>query len=118
MGFDFKKLEVYKNGREFIKQIYKITEKFPKHELYGIVNQLRRASVSVNANIAEGSGRRSKNEQRQFYYISRASLYECIALIDIAYDLNFINDEIYTILKEKPEKILARLNGLIKYTNR
>ena len=118
MGFEFENLDVYKNGREFIEKIYKITETFPKSELYGIISQLRRASVSINANIAEGSGRHNKKEQRQFYNISKASLYECIALLDTAYDLKFIKDEINNTLREKSRIILARLNGLIKYTNR
>lgn len=114
----FENLDVYKLARKFNKEMYQITKDFPKSEMYGIVSQMRRASVSINANIAEGSGRKGKAEQRQFYNISKGSLFECIALLDIAKDLDYISFEKHIDLKEKAVDILAKLNGLLKYTNR
>ena len=60
MGFNFEKLEVYKDAIEFANQIYEITKAFPKSEVFGITNQLRRSSVSIPSNIAEGSSRGKK----------------------------------------------------------
>lgn len=113
--FTFRDLNVYKEGRELINTIYKISSKFPKDELYGITNQLRRAAVSINLNIAEGSGRSSKGDQKRFYNIAKASLYECIAIFDICSDMKYISTEEFRLLEEKSKSILAKLNGLIKY---
>ena len=87
----------------------------PKYEIYGITNQLRRAVVSINLNIAEGNGRSNKREQKQFYNIAKASLYECIAILDICVDREYMTKNEYLKLEKIAEKILARLNGLIKY---
>ena len=81
--FNFEKLDVYKEAIGFSKKVYKITMKFPKEEIFGVTNQLRRSAISISLNIAEGSSR-SKREFRHFLSISIGSVYECIPLIGIS----------------------------------
>jgi len=64
--YSFEKLEVWKLARELVKEIYRLTEKFPSEEKFGLIGQLRRASVSVSSNLAEGSSRKSAKEQAHF----------------------------------------------------
>lgn len=91
MGFDFEKLDVYKRSIQFIERIYQATEEFPSHELYGLTTQLRRAAVSIATNIAEGSGRRHKKDHQQFLRMARSSCYECVALLEIARSLAYLD---------------------------
>lgn len=73
--------------------IYEMTEKFPRHELYGLASQMRRAAVSIPCNIAEGSARSSGKESTQFYNIARASLSELDTQIEIAERLTYIGGD-------------------------
>ena len=91
MGFSFEKLDVYKNAIDFACNIYEITKKFPKNETYGLTSQLRRASVSISSNIAEGSGRYNKRDFAQYLRIARGSIYECIPLLEISFRESYIN---------------------------
>lgn len=70
------KLDVWIKAMELVEKIYVFTKKFPKEETYGLISQMRRAAVSIPANIAEGAARQSKPEFRQFLYIARGSLSE------------------------------------------
>ena len=72
----YTELEVWKESRILVKDIYSITKSFPKEEIYGLSNQLRRCAVSIPSNIAEGCGRRTSADTIQFLHISRGSLYE------------------------------------------
>ncbi|MBL0308952.1 MAG: four helix bundle protein [Bacteroidetes bacterium] len=72
----YKELDVWKKARLLVKEVYRVTKSFPKEEVYGLTSQLRRASVSVAANISEGCGRQYKKETIQFLHIARGSLYE------------------------------------------
>ena len=112
-----KNLIVWKEGVEFVKLIYNITSKFPKEELFGMTSQLRRASVSVPVNIAEGAARNSKKEMRQFLYIADGSLSEIDTLLVISLELGFISKNEYDICTTKMDKINALLKGLIKSIN-
>ncbi len=69
-------LDVWKKSRSLVNSIYKLTEKYPKNELYGLTNQIRRCAVSIPSNIAEGCGRNYSKDSIQFFYIARGSLYE------------------------------------------
>lgn len=73
LNLSHKKLDVWEHSIELIKIIYKLTEEFPKNEIFGITNQMRRCSVSISSNIAEGCSRKSTNEKRRFFEISRSS---------------------------------------------
>ena len=72
--FEFENLDVYKKTIQLIEQVYLVTQKFPRSELYGLVSQFRRCSTSVALNIAEGYGKYHKKLKNQFYYTARASL--------------------------------------------
>ncbi len=94
----FEQLTVWQQSIEFCVLIYKNTDNFPKSEQFGLTNQLRRASSSISANIAEGFGRRSKNDKLHFYTIAYGSLLEVKSFLYLAQKLDYLND-ISSILK-------------------
>lgn len=108
-------LEVWKKTRELVKIIYKLTNSFPKDELNGLTNQVRRSAISVPSNIAEGCGRQSTKETIHFLYISRGSLYELETQLYLSCDQNFISKEELTLLLNQIEKCKKLLNGFINY---
>ncbi|MHA2220097.1 MAG: four helix bundle protein [Candidatus Hodarchaeales archaeon] len=113
MGFSFEKLDVYKKAINFAKKVYKITRKFPADEIYGITSQIRRAAVSVSSNIAEGSGRYHKRDFAQFLTIARASIYECVPLLEIAFNENYIRKSVFEELIIDCNELAKMINGLI-----
>ena len=84
-------LQIYKDAYRLSLDIYKITQKFPKEEIYGLTSQIRRAAVSVALNIAEGYGRQSKEEFKRFLKISLGSNNETITLLELSKDLEYLN---------------------------
>jgi four helix bundle protein len=86
----FEQLIAWQKAHAFVLEIYQITRGFPREELYGVTNQLRRAAVSVPANIAEGFKRRSPQEKTRFYNIAQASLEEARYYLILASDLDFV----------------------------
>ena len=114
--FSFEKLDVWQKSKEFTLEIYKITSSFPKAEKFGLVSQLRRASVSVSSNIAEGSSRTSANDQARFYIIAYSSSVEILNQLIISKELDFIDQENYEKLRSDIEHITAMLNRLHKAT--
>jgi four helix bundle protein len=98
----------------FSLEIYKISSGFPVNEQYGLTNQLRRASASVPANIAEGYGRESTKNYIQFLKTSRGSLNETETFLFIAYGMKYINKETLNALIQKSEEIGKMINSLIK----
>ena len=113
-NYSFEKLEVWKNSINFAKIIYKITAKFPSDEKFGIVNQIRRATVSISSNIAEGSGKNSLKDQARFIEIAYGSLLETLNQIILSYELSFIKYNEYCLLRENIESIARQLNALKK----
>ena len=105
-------LEVWQKSMQFVTDLYRETEAFPRHELYGLTNQLRRAAVSVPSNIAEGSGRNSKKEFHQFLNLARGSLLELETQVEIARNLGYLSEERCTKLLKKTNEIGRMLNGL------
>lgn len=99
---------------DFIEKIYLHTNSFPGHEIYGLTSQLRRASVSVSANISEGAARETANDYARFLNIARASLSEVDTLLDISLRLNYINQATHLELTDDLNHVAAMLNGLIK----
>ncbi|REG88174.1 four helix bundle protein [Winogradskyella sediminis] len=106
MAHKFKELQIWKRSRLFCSEIYAITSKFPDSEKFGLTNQLRRASVSIPSNIAEGSSRNSNKGFARFLQISIGSAYEIETQLLISADLNFILDnELQSCLSELGEII-------------
>ncbi|HLR26761.1 MAG TPA: four helix bundle protein [Fodinibius sp.] len=111
-----KKLNVWKVSMGLTANIYTVTNTFPKSELYGLTSQLRRASVSVPSNIAEGSARSSAKERRRFYEISRSSLVEIDTQIEIALRLGYISTSDIERMEEQINHTFAMLSNLITNT--
>jgi four helix bundle protein len=109
--FNFEKLDVYKEAVSFAKKIYRITKEFPKEELFGVTNQLRRTAISISLNIAEGSSR-SKKEFKHFLNIAVGSVYECIPLIEISREEKYVSNKEYEDIYMECNKIAAMLNAL------
>jgi four helix bundle protein len=108
-----KKLDVWKDGVAFASDIYKITESFPKFEIYGLTSQMRRAVVSIPSNIAEGAARSSHKEFAQFLSISGGSLSELDTQLEIAHNLGYLTTEQKEDLELKVVCISKKLAGLI-----
>jgi four helix bundle protein len=113
-SFYFEKLEVWHLSRELTKSIYKLTDSFPVEERYGLISQIRRASVSIANNLAEGSARKTQKDQASFTTVSYGSLLEVLNLLILASDLKFIEEEKYMELRPLIEEIANKLNSLRK----
>ncbi len=111
---DFTDLNAWKEGHKLVLLLYKATESFPKSEKYSLIDQMRRAAVSVTSNIAEGFGRQTYKEKIQFYYLSQGSLIELKNQLIISHDVGYINGRIYTKIKEQADICHKLLQGLIK----
>ncbi|WP_313001246.1 four helix bundle protein [Chryseobacterium gleum] len=115
--FYFEKLEVWNNARSLVKDIYQITSLFPENEKFGITNQIRRASTSITANIAEGMCRSTEKEKSRFISISFGSCIEVINFLIISNYLEFLDNKNYEQLRIKTESISNQLNALYKTLN-
>lgn len=112
---DYKELEVWRYSRGLVKSVYLITKLFPKEELYGLTNQIRRSAVSVPSNIAEGIGRKSNKETIHFLYIAKGSLNEVETQLYLAFDVDYITGEDLNEILEKLISCKKLLNGFINY---
>lgn len=108
-----KELEAWKKSIEFVSEIYELTKDFPKEEIYGLTNQIRRCAVSIPSNIAEGSARQSDKEFIQFLYVAMGSLVELETQLIIAKNLSYIKTIDHHI--DKIGHIRKLIIGLIKY---
>lgn len=102
----FKELIVWQKAHKFVLSTYKYTENFPKHELYGLSSQFRRAAVSIPANIAEGFKKRSAKDTMRYLNISHGSLEECRYYIILAKDLDYGNSDHLNGLLEEVSRLL------------
>lgn len=116
LNLNHKKLDAWKLGIELVKRVYLMTQKLPKYEIYGLASQLRRAAVSVPANIAEGSSRRTPNDRKRFYEIARSSLVEIDTLFEAAFSANLCARETTSELCELMNALFAKLSRLIDKT--
>ncbi|MDO6803833.1 four helix bundle protein [Wenyingzhuangia sp. 1_MG-2023] len=112
---NFKELTVWKESKEFSVLVYKATASFPKSEQYGLVNQLNRAAVSIPSNIAEGSGRETKKDFSRFIDMALGSSFEVETQLMIAFDLDFLDKDIFEGLIEKINQIQKMLYSFNKY---
>jgi four helix bundle protein len=110
----FEQLEVWQKAIDLAVQIYRTTDSFPKSEIYSLTNQMRRASSSISANIAEGYGRHSYKEKIQFYKIANGSLLEVKSFCYLANKLEYIPDKDLDLVLSKIVPIQKLVNALIK----
>ena len=112
----FRDLRLWQQAIELALSVYRSTDTFPKHELYGLAQQMRRAAVSVASNVAEGKGRNSDKEFRQFLFYSRGSLLELETQILIASKLEYLSversDELRTLTTQVGRSLAGLLNSL------
>ena len=108
-------LEVWKEARSLVKTIYEITKSFPTEELYGLTSQIRRCSISIPSNIAEGCGRKTSKESIHFFHIARGSLYELETQMYLALDQEYIRMDIHQEIIENITHCKKLLNGFINY---
>ena len=112
--YGFEKLNVWQDARELVCYVYTITAKFPKTETYSLVDQIRRAAISVSANLAEGTSRMTPKEQARYTSISYGSLMELLNHFYLAMDLHYMEVNTLNELKNHIFKISSQLNALRK----
>jgi four helix bundle protein len=113
--YSFEKLDVWVEAKDFTKVIYTITSNFPDSERFGLTGQLRRASVSICSNIAEGSSRSSFKDKAHFTTIAFGSAVEVLNQMIISFELEFISQTEYENLRPLIESITNKLNALRNY---
>jgi len=113
MANDYQNLIAWQKATALALDVYRCTSDLPKHEMYGLTSQMRRAAVSIPSNIAEGKGRYSHRDAVHFLYQARGSLFELETQIAIARDLEYIEQKKAEKLELKIEELSRILNGLI-----
>jgi four helix bundle protein len=111
---NYRKLSVWNRAHGFALAIYRSTNKFPASERYGLSNQLRRASLSIVSNIAEGSGRQGDREHARFLRIARGSACEAECQLLLSRDLGYLEVGTWTTLDNECQQLSRMLNGLIR----
>lgn len=114
---DFRKLEVWQKSKSFSLEIYKICNEFPFFENFALASQMRRCSISIPSNIAEGSSRKSNIDFSRFVLISLGSAYELETQIEIALGLKYFDSDKYNELKKELTKIQEMLYNLSVHLN-
>ncbi len=110
----FRDLNVWQKGKELAVQVYEITQKEPFSRDYGFKDQIRRAAVSIPSNIAEGDERGSNKDSVRFFYMAKGSLAELQTQLEIAYDIEYLDEQLMKELEGKCEVIGKMLGSLIK----
>jgi four helix bundle protein len=113
-SFSFEKLGTWQDARGLVKLVYSITADFPKHEIYGLVSQMRRAASSISSNLSEGSGRSSTKDQAHFYQISYSSNLELLNHFYTALDLSYIDEKTFEKLRNLVCALSFKINALRK----
>ncbi len=113
--FNFEKLEVWQKAIEFAGEVYDATSVFPNDERFGLTNQMRRASVSISSNIAEGTSRSSRGDYARFVEIASGSLFEVVSQSFIARNRTLRSNEAFTRLYQDAEVQSRMLSGLRTY---
>jgi four helix bundle protein len=107
-------MPVWQKAHEVVLQVYEMTREFPESEKYGIISQMRRASISVTSNIAEGFGRHTSKDKIRFYRNARGSCYEIESQAYAARDLNYLNPKSFAKLCQALGDIVLELNKIMK----
>jgi four helix bundle protein len=110
--YSFEKLNVWIDSKELVKLIYSVTGKFPEEEKFGLISQIRRATISIASNLAEGTSRTTKKDKAHYTTIAFSSSMEVLNQIIISRELNYISLEDYGIIRKQIEKVSNKLNSL------
>ena len=110
----YRDLDIWKAGIQLVKDIYTLTEHFPKQEMYGLVSQMRRSGVSIPSNVAEGFRRYHNKEYKQFLYTSLGSCAELETQITIAKELKYIPEDKEAMILERLDHICRMISNLLK----
>ena len=110
----YRDLEIWKKGIELVKDVYALTEKFPKQEIYNLANQMRRSAISIPSNVAEGFRRYYNKEYKQFLYTSLGSCAELETQVTIAKELKYLQEDKEAVLLERLDHICRMVSNLIK----
>lgn len=113
-SYSFERLEAWKKARELTKMIYQVTAKYPNEERFGLISQIRRASVSVASNLAEGSGRITNKDKAHYSAQAYSSLMEVLNQLIISFDLGYIDKPKYQEVRSMIDQAAALISGLRK----
>ena len=117
MAFAFEKLIVYQKAIDFADAACQLTRQFPRGYFF-LADQLNRASLSISLNIAEGNGRWTQADRKNFFGIARGSVHECVPLIELCRRRGLLQDEVCSALSEELETIAKMLSGLVRRRQR
>jgi len=113
-----KKLDAWKLSMDIVMDIYQITDKFPREEKYSLTDQIRRATISIPSNIAEGAARQTKKEFSNYLHMAQGSLSELDTQLELARRLEYLDDETWRILDQRMERIDKVISGLIHHVTK
>lgn len=111
---DFRRLKVWQLATRMVVELYRVTSRFPKQEMFGLTAQCRRAAVSVVSNIAEGSGRGTPADFRRYILVARGSLHELRAQMHIARELDYLTQNEHQMLEQRIDEISRMLYALAR----
>ena len=113
----YRDLMIWQRSMGLVKDIYELSKLFPKVEVYGLINQMRRCAVSIPSNIAEGYGRNSTGDYKRFLQIAVGSLFELQTQTEIAFNLNYCTKDKFEIIFQESKEIELMILSLIKKIN-
>jgi four helix bundle protein len=113
LQLNHQRLEVYKTSKLFVSECYRLSRSLPIDEKFGMISQIRRAALSVHLNVAEGASRKSEAERKRFYEIARGSIIEIDAALDVAKDMNYIDETKINLLGKYMIDCFKMLTGII-----
>lgn len=111
----FTDLNAWKEGHQLVLMIYKVLKSFPREEQYALSDQMRRCSISITSNIAEGFSRKTSKEKNQFYHMALGSLTELQNQLMVARDVKYISHEDFNLIAEQSVVVSKLINGLIRF---
>ena len=117
-SYGFENLKAWQESKSFVVWVYELLKDFPKNEEFGLNSQLKRAAISIPTNIAEGSGRRTPNDQMRFYRIAYSSALECANLLYIAHEVGFVSEDKMNEGLEVLNNSTRLINGLVNALKR
>lgn len=113
----YKKLDAWKLSMDLVIDVYQTTDKFPRQEKYSLTDQIRRATISIPSNIAEGAARQTKKEFTNYLHMAQGSLSELDTQVELAKRLGYLDEETWRILDQRMERIDKMISGLIHHLN-